>query len=221
MFGLSNDAIAQGGLIVIALIVFLESGVMVGFFLPGDTLLVTAGVLAAQGHLHIATTIMAVFAAAVVGDNIGYNIGKYSGKRLFRKKDGVLFKQAYIEKAEAFYERHGAKTMLVARFVPIVRSFAPVVAGIGKMSRPRFIFFQALGSLLWATSVILIGYYVGIKIPNIGHYLEYIVIGVMVIALAPALWHILKDKDSRAMVRRSVKRFFKRHSRATENEDED
>jgi membrane-associated protein len=209
MFGLSPETIAQGGLIIIALIVFAESGMMVGFFLPGDTLLITAGVLAAQGQLNIYITIAAIFGAAVLGDNVGYTIGKLSGKRLFRKKDGVLFKQEYVEKSEQFYQKHGAKTMLIARFVPIVRSFAPIVAGVARMPRSRFILFDTLGALLWAIGVTLLGYFVGSKIPNIGKYLEFVIIGVMVMAIAPAIWHIVKDPRSRALVGKRFRRFRK------------
>ncbi len=209
MFGVSPEAIAQGGLIIIALIVFAESGLLIGFFLPGDTLLITAGVLAAQGHLPIQLTIISIALAAIVGDNVGYTIGQYSGKRLFHKKDGILFRHEYVERSQTFYEKHGGKTIMFARFVPIVRTFAPVVAGIGKMPRSKFLLYDIPGASFWAASVTLLGYWVGSKIPNIGHYLEIIVIGVMVLAIAPAIWHIISDPKSRRIVSTKLKRSVK------------
>ena len=209
MFGLDAETIASGGLILIGLIVFAESGLLVGFFLPGDTLLITAGVLAAQGNLPIGLTILTIAIAAIVGDNVGYTIGRYSGKRLFHKKDGILFRQEYVERSQDFYVKHGGKTILFARFVPIVRTFAPLVAGIGKMPRIKFLAFDIPGALFWSASVTLLGYWLGSKIPNLGHYLEYIVIGVVVFSLAPALYHILKDPRSRKMVYSKLSRLFK------------
>ena len=184
---------------------------MVGFFLPGDTLLITVGVIAASvdAPFGIVEAIVVITAAAILGDNVGYTIGRLSGKKLFRKKDGILFRQEYIERSESFYEKHGAKTMTVARFVPIVRSFAPIVAGIGKMPRGRFIFFDTIGALLWAISVTLLGYFVGSKIPNIGRYLEVIVIGVMVLAIAPTIWHIAKEPTSRKLIAQKFKKLFR------------
>jgi membrane-associated protein len=208
MLGISPDTIAQGGLILIALIVFAESGLLIGFFLPGDTLLIAAGVLAAQGTLSIEMTIIAIAIAAIVGDNVGYTIGQYSGKRLFHKKDGVLFRHEYIEQAQAFYDKHGGKTIILARFVPIVRTFAPMVAGIGKMPRGKFFAYNIIGAILWSTSVTLLGYWVGSKIPNIGNYLEFAILGVMVLAIAPAIWHIARDQRSRQMILSKLKSLF-------------
>ncbi len=221
MFGISPELIAQGGLVLITFIVFAESGLLVGFFLPGDTLLITAGILAAQGHLNIYLTIISIVLAAVIGDNVGYTIGRYSGKRLFKKDDGVLFKHEYVEQAQKFYEKHGGKTIIIARFVPIVRTFAPVVAGIGKMPRGTFFFYNVIGALIWGIGVTLLGYWVGSKIPNIGKYMEIVVIGVMVLAIAPALWHIVRDPRSRKLVARKFKNIFtfsKKNSPKSDNQ---
>jgi len=214
MLGISPDAIAQGGLILIALIVFAESGLLIGFFLPGDTLLIAAGVLAAQGTLSIEMTIIAIAIAAIVGDNVGYTIGQYSGKRLFHKRDGVLFRHEYIEQAQNFYDKHGGKTIILARFVPIVRTFAPMVAGIGKMPRGKFFAYNVVGAVIWSTSVTLLGYWVGSKIPNIGDYLEFAILGVMVLAIIPAIWHIVRDPRSRKMILTKIKRLGKRRPTA-------
>lgn len=206
MFGLDPEAIAQAGLWLIALIIFTESGLLVGFFLPGDTLLFAAGILAAQGGLNIVTTIAAIAIAAIVGDNVGYTIGRYSGKRLFHKKDGILFKQEYVERAQKFYEKYGGITIILARFTPIVRTFAPLVAGIGKMDRRLFFFYNVVGAILWSTSVTLLGYYVGQRVPELIHYMEYVIIAVVVLSIAPAVWHIVSSKQSRQMLRERLAR---------------
>jgi membrane-associated protein len=192
--------IESGGLIAISLIVFAESGLMVGFFLPGDTLLLSAGVFAAQGHFSIAVAIAAISAAAIAGDNTGYALGRVMGRRLFRKKDGILFRQEYVERTEHFYEKYGSKTMLVAHFVPIVRSFAPLVAGVGKMPRAKFAFFDAIGDIAWAVSVTLLGYWFGSKIPNMDKYIMYAIAVVMVLSFGPIFWHLFADPTARKRV---------------------
>lgn len=208
MFGLDPESIAQAGLWLIALIIFTESGLLVGFFLPGDTLLFAAGILAAQGGLNIVHTIIVIILAAIIGDNVGYTIGRYSGKRLFKKEDGILFKKEYMDRAEAFYEKHGGKAIVLARFVPIVRTFAPLVAGIGKMDRRVFFLYNVLGAFLWAFSITLLGYYVGGRFPELVHYLEYVIIAVVVLSIAPAIMHIVTDKRSRQMLATKTKALF-------------
>lgn len=208
LFGINPEAIAQAGLWLIALIIFAESGLLIGFFLPGDTLLVAAGVLAAQDVLPIQWTIAVIAAAAIIGDNVGYTIGKYSGKKLFTKEDGILFKQEYVTKAQSFYEKHGGKTIILARFIPIVRTFAPMVAGIGKMNHKTFLFYNIIGGIIWATSLPLLGYFVGSKIPKIGDYLEYAIMAVVVISLLPAIYHIAISKKSRRLLIKKIKTLF-------------
>src|ERR1700733_1942106 len=165
-----DTIISGGGILAIAAIIFAESGMMLGFFLPGDTLLLAAGVFAAQGKISLAVTISAVAVAAILGDNTGYTIGRVMGPKLFKKKDGILFRHEYIERTEAFYEKYGAKTMLLSHFIPIVRSFAPFVAGVGKMPRLKFFIYDAIGDVIWATIITLLGYWFGSRIPNIDHY---------------------------------------------------
>lgn len=206
LFGVNPESIAQAGLWLIALIIFTESGLLVGFFLPGDTLLIAAGVLASQGALPIEWTIITIATAAIIGDNVGYTIGQYSGKRLFHKSDGILFRKEYVERSQEFYEKHGGKTIILARFIPIVRTFAPMVAGIGKMPRGRFFFYNVIGAVIWSTSVTLLGYWIGSKIPGIGDYLEYAIIGVVTLSFAPAIYHIAKDPKSRKMIVDKIKR---------------
>lgn len=209
LFGINPEAIAEAGIWVIALIIFTESGLLVGFFLPGDTLLVAAGVLAAQGALSIQTTILAIVIAAIIGDNVGYSIGKASGKRLFHKKDSLLFKKEYVDKAQQFYDKHGGKAIIMARFVPIVRTFAPVVAGIGKMPRGRFFFYNVIGAIIWGVGVTLLGYYVGSKIPKIGDYLEYALLAVILLSITPALYHIVSSAQSRKIITDTIRRHYR------------
>ncbi len=189
--------IQTGGVLLIAFIIFAESGLLVGFFLPGDTLLFGAGLAASQGEISLPWLIVATVIAAIIGDNVGYSIGRRTGHRIFKKKDGIIFRQEYIEKAEAFYEKHGGKTIIIARFTPIVRTFAPVVAGAGKMSRRRFFTFNIIGGILWGAGMPLLGYYIGSKIPGLDHYIEYVIISVVLLSLLLAFGHLLRDAETR------------------------
>ncbi len=192
-----TSIIQSGGLLAIAAIIFAESGLMVGFFLPGDTLLLSAGVLAAQGKLPLALTIAVIALSAILGDNTGYSLGRSMGPRLFRKKDGILFRHEYVTRAEKFYEKYGAKTMLLAHFIPVVRSFAPLVAGVGKMPRWQFFMFDAVGDIVWAIITTLIGYWFGSKIKNLDHYILPTFIIIACATFGPTLWHIFGNRETR------------------------
>lgn len=191
MFDVSH-LIQAGGLLLIGAVIFGESGMFIGFFFPGDTLLLTAGVFAAQGKLSLLSIILVVAAAAIAGDNVGYHIGKRYGRRLFRKPDGLIFRQEYVQRSEKFYERWGTRTMLIAHFVPIVRTFVPPVAGVAKMSYPKFVLFDAIGDTAWAVIVTMVGYWFGTKIPNLDHYIVLAVVAVVLITLGPTVYHVAK-----------------------------
>lgn len=191
MFDVSH-IIQAGGLLLIGAVIFGESGMFIGFFFPGDTLLLTGGVFAAQGKLPLLWLIIIVAVAAIAGDNTGYHIGRNWGRRLFRKPDGLVFRQEYVQRAELFYERFGSRTMLIAHFVPIVRTFVPPVAGVAKMNYGKFVIFDAIGDSAWAVIVTLIGYWFGSKIPNLDHYIVLAVIAVMLITLGPTFYHVTK-----------------------------
>ncbi|MDQ5972647.1 MAG: rane-associated protein [Patescibacteria group bacterium] len=202
MAGLNVEEMLRGagvlsGLLIVGGIVFAESGLLIGFFLPGDTLIFTAGFFAAQGQLPLGWLILVIVVAAIAGDNVGYTIGKRTGHKIFRKQDGLFFRQEYIKKAEAFYEKHGGKTIILARFVPVVRTFAPMVAGVGKMSHKRFFAFNVVGGVVWGAGVTLLGYWLGSKIPNIDKYLLPIVGLAMLFTFSPMILHIIKDKQLR------------------------
>ncbi|MCA9344784.1 VTT domain-containing protein, partial [Candidatus Saccharibacteria bacterium] len=175
--------ISAGGLLLIAGIIFAESGLLIGFFLPGDTLLFGAGLAASQGRFSLFWLIFWTALAAIIGDNVGYSIGRRAGPRIFKKKDGILFRQEYLQKSEKFYEDHGGKTIILARFTPIVRTFAPVVAGAGKMTRQRFLIFNIVGGILWTGGLSILGYFIGNRIPHLDKYIELVIIGVMVVSI--------------------------------------
>lgn len=197
--------IQSGGLLVLALIIFAESGMMVGFFFPGDTLLFSAGILAAAGKLPIIEVLIVIAFAAILGDNIGYLIGKKLGPKLF-KKDSLVFRHDYIMRAEGFFEKYGTKTMLVAHFIPIVRTFAPVTAGAAKMDHRTFFIFDAIGVIAWTLVVTLAGFFIGSRIPWIEHYIEPVLIIIVLAFLIPTIYHAFKDPKIRASLAAKFKR---------------
>lgn len=197
--------IQSGGILIISAIVFAESGLLIGFFLPGDTLLFGAGLAASQGELSLPLLIICVVTAAIVGDNVGYSIGRRTGHRIFAKKDGILFRQEYLELADNFYKKHGGKTIVIARFTPIVRTFAPVVAGATKMPRQKFMLYNVSGAILWGAGMPLLGYFVGNRIPGLDKYIEIVIVGVVLLSILLAFWHLLKDKKTRQLLKEKLK----------------
>ncbi len=200
-----DKAILSGGLIAIGITIFAESGVLAGFFLPGDTLLFGAGVLASQGTLPLGWLMIVVIAAAILGDNVGYSIGRRVGKRLFKKQESVLFHPDQLKRAEQFYETHGGKTIILARFVPMIRTFAPIVAGAGKMSRARFMSFNVVGATLWGGGVTLLGYKLGQRMPWLEHYISSVILGVVALSMCFAAFHLLKTKRTRELLLANIK----------------
>ncbi len=209
--------IQSGGLLLLAVIIFAESGLLVGFFLPGDSLLFTAGFFASQGQLPLGWLLVVTVVSAIAGDNVGYTFGRRTGKRIFRKKDGILFRAEYIDRAEKFYEKHGGKTITIARFVPIVRTFAPIVAGVGHMERRKFMLYNVFGAVIWGGGVTLLGYWLGSKIPNVEKYLMPVILGAMLLSFGPALYHIFKDAETRRRI--WAKLTGKRVSSTSDNSD--
>ncbi|MBC7581985.1 VTT domain-containing protein [Aeromicrobium sp.] len=200
-----NHLVQTGGLLLISIIIFAESGMMVGFFFPGDTLLFAAGILAATGQLSIVAAIVCISLAAILGDNIGYLIGRKLGPRLF-KKDSVVFRKEYIAQAERFYEKYGTKTMLVAHFVPIIRTFAPVTAGAGHMDRKQFFVYDAIGDIAWAVVVTLAGYFIGSRIPGIEKFIEPVILLIVLAVLVPTIIHAARDPKIRAALKAKLKK---------------
>ena len=176
-------------------IIFAESGLFVGFFLPGDSLLFTAGFLASQGVLNIWILIPLMFIAAILGDNFGYAFGKKVGPALFKKEDSLFFHKDHIERARIFYEKYGAKTLVLARFLPIARTFAPILAGVGNMHYPTFLFYNFIGAVLWAVGLTWLGYFLGSTIPNLDKYLIPIILAIIVVSSLPTLIHIIRNRE--------------------------
>lgn len=189
-----RSVIEAVGLIGIFAIVFLESGLMIGFFFPGDSLLFTAGFLASQGFFNVWQLAIGSFIFAVLGDSIGYSIGHRYGKRLFSKDDSLLFHKDHLKKAEAFYEKHGGKTIILARFIPVIRAFAPVVAGIGSMKYSTFIAYNLIGGFGWAVGMTFLGFFLGNLIPDVDKYLLPIIGLIILASIAPAIYHFVKEK---------------------------
>ncbi|MDR3571830.1 MAG: VTT domain-containing protein [Candidatus Pacebacteria bacterium] len=179
------QAIGYPGLFAV---VFLESGVFFGFFLPGSSMLFTAGLLATKGFFDPWLLIFLMWLAAVLGDNVGYWFGNKVGIRLFLRPDSRFFKHEYLERAKDFYDRHGARTIVLARFVPIVRTFVPIVAGVVKMRYGAFLVYNLIGALAWAAGVTFLGYYLGEKLPFVQTYLTPIVLAIIVVTSLPLLW---------------------------------
>jgi len=174
-------------------IIFAESGLFFGFFLPGDSLLLTAGLLASHGELEIWTLLLTLPVAAVLGDNVGYWFGKKAGPPIFSRENSLLFRRKNLLAAKAFYEKHGGKTIVLARFMPFIRTFAPIVAGAVQMPYRRFFFFNILGGMLWAVGVTLAGYFLGETIPGIDRYFLLIIVVVIFISALPSLIHVWKE----------------------------
>ena len=204
LFGLltgaqSLDALIRwGGYVVLVAIVFTETGLLVGFFLPGDSLLITAGLVAAAGGLDIWWLNLLLAAAAITGDSVGYAIGARIGPRLFTREKSWVFNPPHVVRTREFYARHGAKTIVIARFVPIIRTFAPVVAGVGQMSYRRFFFYNVAGGLGWVLSMTWAGYLLGNVVPNIDRHIHVVVIVVIVLSVVPIAIEILRERRRRS-----------------------
>ncbi len=175
---------------------FGETGLLVGFILPGDSLLVTAGILAAAGTLSLPLVALVSVAAAIIGDSVGYEIGKRVGPRLFRRPKSRFFNPKNVERARAYFDRYGAKTLVLARFIPVVRTFAPPVAGVAKMPYRRFLSFNAIGGLLWGAGVPTAAYFLGQLIPNLDRYLLLVIGVVIVVSLIPVGLELLRGRKN-------------------------
>src|SRR6201988_3284575 len=187
--------IEWGGTVLVCTIVFVETGFFVGFFLPGDSLLVTAGVFAASGQLEIAKLLILVPLCAIVGDQIGYWIGREAGQALYRRDDSLIFRKRHLERAHEFYEKYGGKTVILARFIPIVRTFCPPVAGAAEMSYSRYLIYDIFGGFLWVWSMTLLGYTLGRSVPNIDKRIPFVIAAVIVASLLPAAYSAWKARS--------------------------
>lgn len=181
---------------ILFLIVFLETGVVVTPFLPGDSLLFVAGAIAAAGEMNVHGLVLLLIAAAILGDSLNYAIGRYLGPRVFRFEDTRFFKRAYIDRTHAFFERHGGKTIIIARFIPIIRTYAPFVAGIGAMAYRRFLVFNVTGAILWVVLLTYAGYFFG-NLPLVKNNLTLVILGIIVLSILPGVFEFLRARRVR------------------------
>lgn len=198
-----ESIIRYGGIYLLLFVVFAETGLFVGFFLPGDSLLFTAGLFCSTGILkiHPLVLVILIVIAAVSGNMVGYSFGKRVGPLLFKRKSGFLFRQEHLVTANAFYVKHGRKTIILSRFLPIVRTFAPIVAGIVKLEYHKFFIYSLVGAILWVSSLVLTGYFMGVYIPKTQEYLEYIVIFLIVITSLPFIYNYIKKKSENRIIK--------------------
>jgi membrane-associated protein len=184
------ELVRWAGTIGLITIIFMETGLLIGFFLPGDSLLVTTGLLAAtkpELGLNVWFLGVVLTVAAIVGDTVGYHIGRYTGPKIFAREDSLLFKRAHLLKAQQFYEKHGGKTIILARFAPIVRTFAPLLAGVGQMPYARFVVYNIVGGFAWIWSMLLIGYVLGRTIPGMARHVEKVILVVIFLSILPGI----------------------------------
>lgn len=209
MFNINHSIQHSGSvvsLLLIAAIIFTESGIPIGFFLPGDTLLFTAGFFAAQHYLPISGLIIVVIIAKVLGGTVGYGIGTQAGKTLFNKEGSFFFRKDYLDSAASFYEKHGGKTVTLGQFLPVVRTFAPIVAGASRMNKQKFFYFNVIGAVVWAILLPLLGFWLGHKIHNIDKYLLPVVIIATIFSFTPAAWHLFGKRESRQKIVNAYKK---------------
>ncbi len=199
------ELIKAAGYLGLFAIVFAETGLLVGFFLPGDSLLFTAGILAAQGYLDLSLTLIILAGAAIMGDSTGYAIGKRFGPKVFSRDNSLLFNRKHLDRAEKFFDKHGPKTIIFARFVPIVRTFVPTLAGVGKMSYATFITYNIVGGLLWVGTLTLLGYWLGIKVPDIDKYILPGVAIIILISISPYIKEFITNSELRAQTFRLIR----------------
>jgi membrane-associated protein len=189
-----KELIRSGGAPLVCTIVFIETGFFVGFFLPGDSLLVTAGIFAAAGVVPLRWLLLPVMACAIVGDQIGYWIGRTAGPTLYKREDSLFFRRSHLQRAHDFYEKYGGRAVIFARFVPIIRTFCPPVAGAARMPYARYLMFDVFGGVLWVGAMILGGYFLGRNVPNIGQRIHYVIAAVVVLSLLPAVISIVRAR---------------------------
>ena len=200
--------ITTAGYLGVFFVIFAESGLLIGFFLPGDSLIFTAGFLASQGIFNIWILAVLLFFAAALGDNLGYAFGRRVGFKIFNREDSLLFDKEHLARAKVFFEKYGGKAVVFARFVPVVRTFVPILAGVGEMRYRAFVLFNFLGALLWAVGIVLLGFFLGKSVPNAEHYIVYIVGVIILVSVLPGLIELLRDRKRREKIIKALKKII-------------
>jgi membrane-associated protein len=191
-----RELIRWGGPALVCLIIFVETGLFVGFFLPGDSLLVTAGIFAGQNVVRLRWLLLPGILCAIVGDQLGYWIGRSAGPALYRREDSFFFRRSHLQRAHEFYEKYGGRAVILARFVPIVRTFCPPVAGAAQMRYSTYLIYDVFGGVTWISSMLLGGYFAGSRIPNIGQYLHYIIAVIILLSILPPIIGLLRSRQT-------------------------
>ena len=201
-----RELVRVGGYVGLTAIIFAETGLLVGFFLPGDSLIVTAGLLSAQPQFGLNVYVLGVLLtlAAIIGNTVGYAIGRATGPRLFTRDDSLLFKKKHLYRAHEFYEKHGGKTLIIARFMPIVRTFVPVVAGLGNMPLKAYTAYNVLGAVAWIWSMLFIGHFLGRMVPGIDKHIEPMILVIIALSLLPGLISWRRERAKAATAPRAV-----------------
>lgn len=181
---------------IVSGILFVETGLFIGFFLPGDSLLVTAGIFAGQNVVPLQWLLIPGIFCAIIGDQLGYWIGRTAGPAIYKKEDSFLFRRSHLQRAHDFYEKYGGRAVILARFVPIIRTFCPPVAGAARMSYPRYLLFDIFGGTFWVGSMLLGGYLLGSRVPNIGKYLHFVIGGIILLSIMPPMIGLLHARKS-------------------------
>ncbi|MEX2006845.1 MAG: VTT domain-containing protein [Candidatus Saccharimonadales bacterium] len=200
----ASAIIQTGSLLILAAVLFAETGLLVGIIFPGDSLLLAAGFFAAQQNYSIQALLVVAFLAVTLGYHSGYLIGRRAGPRLFKRTDGIFFRHEYLAKTQTFFENHGAKTLLLARYIPIIRTFASFVAGMGRMDMRRFVLYNILGGMLWVGSLCLAGYWLGTAFPDFEHYIKWMLILFAPASLVIALIHVFRHADARRRLKKAL-----------------
>ena len=200
-----NGFVQAIGLLGVIAVIFAESGLFIGFFLPGDSLLFTAGFLASQHVFSIYFLIVGCTVAAITGDSVGYAFGNRVGKKIFTRDDSFFFRRNHLMRAKIFYEKYGAKTIVLSRFIPVIRTFAPIVAGAGEMNYRTFLFYNVMGGTLWAGGMTSLGYALGSLVPNVDHYLVPLVLAIALLSFFPPVISVLRDKNDRHAIGKWIK----------------
>jgi membrane-associated protein len=205
----AHSLLQAGSLLIIGLIIFAESGLLLGLFFPGDTLLIAGGIFAAEHRLPLGWLILTVTTATILGYQLGYYLGRSAGPRIFKRRDGILFRADYLASTEKFFKRHGWQAVLFARFIAIVRTVAPLVAGLGKMPQQTFILFNIIGGIFWSAGLILLSYWVGQRIPNLDSYIKYFVLLAVVLTLGSVFYELARNGQKRREIFGALKEEFK------------
>lgn len=213
----ANHIVETGGLLVVAFMIFAESGLLVGIILPGDSLLLAAGVFAGKGKLDITWLVTLVIISAIIGYEVGYSIGKRIGPRLFKRDDGFLFRKEYMDKTQDFFNKYGPATLIAARFIANVRTIVSAVAGASHMDRRKYTLFNIIGAILWGSSLTLLGYWLGANVPNIDKFILPAVIIALAALYAVTLWHVARTPEKRRKLKQGLKEDFNYFFRSGKN----